>query len=85
MPSATEVIDCTLQQQSMSLGLLLSVNLNHLNPEHFCPLNIIKFKSFKNSFWGKKKYESRTNDKIKKPIVHLDLKIRHEFSKSQTV
>lgn len=54
MPSATEVIDCTLQQQSMSLGLLLSVNLNHLNPEHFCPLNIIKFKSFKNSFWEKK-------------------------------
>lgn len=59
------------------------MNLNHLNPEHFCPLNAIKFKSFMN-FFGKKN-ESRINDKIKKPIVHLDLKIHHEFSKTPTV
>ena len=30
------------------------------------------------NFFGKKN-ESRINDKIKKPIVHLDLKIHHEF------
>lgn len=36
------------------------------------------------NFFGKKN-ESRMNDKIKKPIVHLDFEIHHEFSKSQTV
>lgn len=68
----------------MLFGLLLSVNLNHLNPEYFCPLNIIKFKPFKN-FPLEKVYEAKTNDRINKPIVHLVLKIHHEFSKSQTV